>query len=662
MITLMPGICFASKADKEVLNRIWDYRRNFSVPVNGVEQNVYLRYSFSIVRRNPTLFLVPTMYVVAKGDRDYVGESYCRLNFRSVGDYELKRQVVCGTIPRQRIAMPTMFEFLTPNLYDVTLYPDHLLSPFHRSNRWFYRYTLHNTVGDTALLDFRPKTKNTQLVSGQAIVNTVTGRLMSVHLEGFFDQINFHVTVKMASKDTQTPLPELCTTETSFKFLGNNIESSCTAVFNCPTTLPDSLNRHVDRAMMASLRPIPLTSAYQHVYDQYDERERQEQMEEARDTTATNARHHTLDVMKDFAWNVIGDNLINGNSASSGRVTMKFSPLFNPLYLGYSRSQGISYRLDLGFRYNWNAHRYLTFNPRLGYNFKLKQFFYTTPIRMTYNPKRNGYAEIRFANGNRISNDALAQDFHKIMGDTVSMPEFNDQNLHIVNNVEAFDWLEVMAGVVYHRRTSRNRSIMEEAGLPTEFHSFAPLLTLRFTPWYKGPTLTVNYERSINNLFSSNLEYERWELDAAFIHRMKSLQIFNIRAGAGFYTQRNSNYFVDYTNFRAENLPSGWEDDWSGQFQLLSSLWYNSSDYYLRGHVSYDAPMLLLSNIPLIGKGIEKERIYVSALSIQHTRPYFELGYGFSNRFYSTAVFCNLLGGKVQEFGFKFTVELFRRW
>ena len=72
--------------------------------------------------------------------------------------------------------------------------------------------------------------------------------------------------------------------------------------------------------------------------------------------------------------------------------------------------------------------------------------------------------------------------------------------------------------------------------------------------------------------------------------------------------------------------------------------------------------MLFLNRLPLFGRIIEKERIYVSALSIQHTRPYMELGYGFTNRYFSTALFGSFLGHSGQEFGCKFTIELFRRW
>lgn len=641
------------------MNRIWYYQRNYTKPVSGQEQNVYLNYGFETVRRNPTLFLVPTMYVIAKGDRKYIGESYCKVKFRDMDSYDLKRQVVCGTIPYEHTAMTPMLESITPNFYDDTIYPERLLSPFHRANRMHYRYTINYAQGGLAVVHFKPRYSNTQLVSGQAVVDNATGRLQSVQFQAEFDMISFKVSTLMNMEDLHTPLPERCSTEATFRFIGNHIKAHCTAVYNCTTTLPDSIREQVDRQMMNQLRPIELTPEDKEIYREHDERRRKAMEAEQADTTAIS---RDWEWMKTVGWDIIGYNLINGHRTGSGPITMRVSPLLNPLYLGYSHSQGISYKLDLGLQYNWNAHRYLTLNPRLGYNFKQRQFYYSLPLRMNYNPKRNGYAEIRFANGNHISNGTLADDFHKKMGKGTRMPEYKDQFLQIVNNVVAFDWLEIMTGVVYHSRRALDEGIMRQAGMESTYNSFAPLLKLRITPWQEGPTLTTHYERGIKNILSSNLGYERWEFDASYLNRMKGLRYLNFRGGTGFYTHRSSTYFVDYENFRANNLPTGWEDDWSGQFQLLDSRWYNESYYYVRGHVSYDAPLLILSRLPLVGRAIEAERIYASILSIQHTRPYYEFGYGFSNRYMSAAVFANFLNQKIQDVGFKITVQIFNRW
>ena len=154
------------------------------------------------------------------------------------------------------------------------------------------------------------------------------------------------------------------------------------------------------------------------------------------------------------------NNFINSFHTHSENISLNVSPLLNPLYMGYSQSKGVSYKLDVGARYAWNPYRYLTLSPKLGYNFKGKQFYYTIPLRMTYNPKRNGYTELTWGNGNRTSHAALGEAFQKVMGDTISMPDFKDEYFQLVNNVAAFDWLEIMAGAIYHRRRSSNSDLM----------------------------------------------------------------------------------------------------------------------------------------------------------------------------------------------------------
>ena len=658
VMIFMPSICFANRtADSLLINRIWDFSRNYSEPVNGVEQNLYLRYTFGSQRRNPTLFLVPTLYTIAKGERDFIGESYCRIKYRTPSDYDLHRQVVCGTIPRNRFTMSAMVHYITPNLYDISIYPESILSPFHRSNRWYYKYRVVQRNGNQAMIRFRPRVNNTQLITGQAKVDIETGRVLSVTYKGEFDMISFNVNTVMNQNGGHLMLPERSTIDAKFNFLGNKVTSTFTAIYNCPVTLPDSLDEQDNRELMDSLRPIVLRRNEKILYQHYDSL-RMQSDSIVSDTTEIQKSNK----MKEILWDVIGDNLVNSTHADAGAFSMSISPILNPLYFEYSQSRGFSYRLKFGLQYSWNRYRYLTFNPDFGYNFKLRQFYYTAPLRMNYNPKRNGYAEFSWANGNRITNGYLVDDIQARLGPDFEVPEFKDEIFQLVNNVEAFDWLEITSGLVYHRRRSTNRSLMRQLNLPEEYRSFAPMLTLHIMPWRKGPMLTANYERSFANVFKSNLKYERWEFDASQKIKLSSLRLLNWRAGAGLYTDRSSDYFVDYTNFRDNNLPTGWEDEWTGQFQLLDSKWYNESDYYLRGHLSIESPLLALGWTPLVGHFVETEMIYASVLSIQHTHLYSEIGYGFTNRYFSTGIFASLLNHKFQGFGCKFTIEIFRRW
>ena len=442
MMIFMPGICFANRtADSLLINRIWDFSRNYSEPVNGIEQNLYLRYTFDSERRNPTLFLVPTMYTIAKGERDFIGESYCRIKYRTPSDYDLHRQVVCGTIPHNRFTMSAMVHYITPNLYAISIYPESILSPFHRSNRWYYKYRVLQRIGQHAVVRFRPRVNNTQLVTGNATVNIETGQVLSVVYEGEFDMISFKVYTEMNQTPGYQLLPAKSTINSKFNFLGNKVTATFTAIYDCPVTLPDSLDEQDNRELMDSLRPVKLRQKEVSLYQHHDSLSLLSDSIDslARDTTAIEKSNK----MKEILWDVIGDNLVNSTHADAGAFSMNISPILNPLYFEYSQSRGFSYRLKFGLQYTWNSHRYLTFNPYFGYNFKKQQFYYTAPLRMNYNPKRNGYAELTWANGNRINSGYLVEDIQKRMGPDFEVPEFKDEYFQLINNVEAFDWLEI---------------------------------------------------------------------------------------------------------------------------------------------------------------------------------------------------------------------------
>lgn len=653
----MSSICYASnrQSDSLLINRMWDFYEHPEKIADG-ERNVYVKCYTGIKRRNVLLWVIPTMYSIARGDREFLGEAYTKLKHHGTSNFDIHRQVFCSTVPHQRDVMPSIFEYITPNLYGIQLYPEKILSPFHRTNRYFYKYHVTEENGHTTV-HFRPRSSNTQLIKGKAIVDKTTGRVLSLEFHGEFDMLSFNVNTKMDQRNPFSPVPDLSKTETTFKFLGNNITTRVTSSFNCPITLPDSINDVEDYDLMEKLRPMPLDQEEARTLEAKQVQETKEKEEEKADTVQKSSHR-----LRDAAWDFVGDNLMSSKETGTETIQLSVSPLLNPLYMGYSSSSGISYKINFGLRYAWNQHRYLTLDPKFGYSFKKKLFYYDIPLRMTYNPKRNGFVELKWANGDRTSHAALSDAFHEAMGDSVDMPEFKNEYVQLINHIAAFNWLEFTAGIVYHRRWSTDPDLMNEAGLTSRYHSFAPTISVHLRPWQKGPTLTANYEHSIKDIFHSNMSYERWEFDAVYKHRNKSVRILNLRAGAGFYTQRSTEYFVDYTNFHDNNLATGWEDDWSGQFQLVDSRWYNESDYYVRGHVSYDSPLLMLSWVPLVGHFIETERIYLSALSIQHTRPYFEVGYGFQNRYLSTAVFASFLNLEYQSIGFKFTFELFRRW
>lgn len=639
-----------------MLNRIFSYKRNYSQSIYDTTHDIYLKYSFNTIRRNPTLFLIPSMYTIAKGSHNYLGETYGRITFRDINDFSIKRQISIGSIPRHSRTMPVMTKYIIPNLYGISLFGDHILSPFNYNNRKFYRYRVESVDSQTVHVRFNPRVNNTQLVYGHAIVDEATGRIRNAMLAGEFDMISFNIGVQM--EDDNTILPKSCKTSARFKFMGNNIETQFEANYNCKTPLPDSLGVISDLQQMAHIRPDSLSGYESYIYRKYYEEKL------APDTTKTGKRKNKL---KDIAWDIVGDHMLNSTGAQTSNASIRLSPILNPLYLSYSKSHGVSYKMKVNARYNFTSNKYLSYDPHVGYNFKIKKFYFNSPIRYNYNVKRNYWVELTWRNGNRITNSDVLEKIKDENRDTIDFASldldyFDDELLQLSNNIDIGDKWSITTGCVYHLRKAVNKSKMEELGKPSAYRSFAPQLTVQYRPSLRGPVFTANYERSFRGILKSNTEYERFELDASYKKRLRSLRSYSVRLGGGLYTNKSTDYFVDFTNFRDNYLPGDWEDDWTGQFQLLNSEWYNASQYYLRANVSYESPLLLLTWLPFVGKYIETERLYASALQIEHTRPYIELGYGLTNRYFSIGLFGSFLNGKLNEFGSKFTFELFRKW
>ena len=207
--------------DSVVLNRVMNYRSNSQHDIAGTQQNVYIKYSYQTDRRNVMLNLVPTMYTLAKGERLRVGESYCRLTYLGKNHIDLKRQVSAGNISHYKKAMPTVLELTVPFIYEECLFDNHTLSPFYRGNKRFYRYTIAYQSEQEAVISFRPKLTNTQLIAGKAYVEVPTGKITEVKFEGEYDMIDYKVDVIQSNEEGYTLLPQSCHVDAEFPFVGN---------------------------------------------------------------------------------------------------------------------------------------------------------------------------------------------------------------------------------------------------------------------------------------------------------------------------------------------------------------------------------------------------------------------------------------------------------
>mgnify|MGYP007133703844 CR=1 FL=1 len=246
------------KNDSLILQRIYDYQRANNDSIRSLQDNVYAKFRFNVEKRNILLRVIPSMRYLVKDPREYIRESYSKVTFNNAHDYNINSQVLTGTIRRNRMAMSALVDLMTPNIYDIALYEGHMLSPFNRHNRHYYRFSQSLQDDGTTRLDFRPKLYNTQLLNGYAIIETETGRIIKTLLNGEFDMISFRTEIQLGEEGGQALMSSRCSTAATFRFMGNRISALFDAAYHNPLSLPDTMQTVSSREMMDSIRPIPL--------------------------------------------------------------------------------------------------------------------------------------------------------------------------------------------------------------------------------------------------------------------------------------------------------------------------------------------------------------------------------------------------------------------
>lgn len=653
------------RLDTLVVNRIFNYRSSIDSTIEGYRTQAYLKYRVKTNRRNAALLCVPHLYTVARSkQKSHLGENYITLTFHESQPIETEVNARTSTLRRHRTIMPNVHGYLTPNIYQTTLMSDHLYSPFHSRNQRYYKYTVKQVFGTNANVEFRPRANNTQAVRGNAIVDVETGRIIRCTILGEFDMVAFEIDLTMGEEGLASLLPSTCVLKTKFSFFGNQLRAIYEARYGVTPLPVDTLVEGIKvRELLDTLRPIPLTPDEIAIYAEYDSLRRSN----TSDTTVVREKNF----IKDFLWDVIGDNLLNRIKGrfDKDRGFYRISPIINPLYLTYSHRKGLTYRITARAGYVFNENSDLYVRAKIGYSFKLNHTYFDIPLTYTFDDRNNGKVMLSWRNDELQASSTVLDQLKEKYGntfdwDTLELDYFKHSRLALTAQYDLNPYIGLETGILFNQWRSVDKEDFKVMGKPTLYKSTAlsEELTLRPLGW-RGPIVTIDYERTLDGVTRDDMDYEKWEFDCSYLKPLPCLRSLSLRAGFGFYTTSTKDtYFLDFNNFREDNIPGGWGDEWSGDFELLHRNWYNSSPYYVRANATYESPMLLLSWLPLIGTITESERIYVSALHLSQIKYYMELGYGFTNRVLSTGIFTGYEEFRHFSIGLRFDFKLFDRW
>lgn len=668
-------VAFARMEYDDLFRRIFTYERTVKADKTLSDSLFYYnyhKYLLSIDRRNVTLLAVPSLYSITRGHyRFCIGEVYDEVINHKNREYPTGHQASISSVPRLRKILPTIQNLIRPRLYDEVMFKDNILSPFNKLNKRYYKYRIKRVEDNVAEISFSPQINNTQLVTGRAEVDVTSGRIISCRLEGEYDMIDFTLNITPGKRGYSSLEAEKCRLEACFRFLGNKLRADYHFQKGLTRSIPSDSVMKSDFEKMEYLRPLPLTKAEKMYYAHLLSLKAQKQAEDSlkKDTVVKKS-----DFIKDVLWDKIGDNLINQikyNFGSKSQGTFRLGPIFNPLYMSYSDRRGVTYKSDLRLHYLFSPNAELSMRFKSGYSFKQKRFYYQFPVEWYFDKKRNGYLEFETGNGNYIVNHSILRDlednhiaFDTLKDKHLDLSRFKNNYTRLTLNYEFNDKLELKLGMVYHKRSAVDPRAFTLVNMPHVYRSLAPTAELKYRPWgWVGPLFSAKYERGLKGPFGANTVYENWEFDAQYLMQLTRLQSLSIKIGSGFYTHKDPNaYFLDYSNFWDNNIPGGWNDEWSGEFELLESEFYNLSEYYVRSNFTYEAPLLIMSRLPVVGRFLEIERLYLNMISVRQLNPHIEIGYGFRTRFFSLGVFSAFREWKYHSTGIKFGFELFRQW
>lgn len=693
--------------------------------VDEYKAGLYIKGWANIRKKNHLLRFIPSMFRIKKGVREYMMETYSELHYTAPDIYDQKVKAGVGTSSELWELDGRLLEYFHINVYSSTLLYDKLLSPLAPNAKKYYVYYVDSIMGEAHDRAFRirfmPKSKSFQLVGGYMVVSDNVWSVRELRFSGCSELLRFNNLVKMGQVGEEDEfLPVHFNVDATFRLLGNVVDGSYTAVLDYKeirrkepdavlrrnrsksrydlsesyTLLSDTNTYRRDTACFNRLRPIPLTPHEQQLYDDFFLR---------RDTLFSRKKPKSKRL--EF-WGQVGDALVSNYTLDFAKVgSVRCSPLVNPLLLSYSKSNGFSYRQEFKYNRLFAGDRLLRVVPKLGYNFNRKEFYWSVSSDFYYWPRKRAALHVNVGNGNRIYSSDVLDDLKAIPDsifdfDQIHLDYFKDLYLHVRHSWEIVNGLTLDVGLSMHRRTEVERSrfvllypdvpnVMSAGPLPVypgfdpsvlkkfrhSYNSFAPRVRLTWTPgqyYYmngdrkvnlrsKYPTVSLDWERGISGVIKSTGKYERIEVDYQHNIPLGLMRDIYYRLGWGAFTNQRELYFVDFVNLARSNLPVGWNDEIGGVFQLLDGRWYNSSREYVRGHLTYEAPFLLLRHLRKYTQHVLNERLYLNALMVPHLNPYLELGYGIGTHVFDFGIFASFANWKYQELGVKFTFELFNR-
>lgn len=694
-----------------ILKRSMSAAEKYNDLVESYRADVYMRTYVETQKKN---FLykfthwVPRFVLHDPRSDEAVIETISTLRFQYPSNYIQDVKNATGTLTGKRDIEMIPFQLLNINVYGETTNTESFFMPVRFSTRKYYIYKLIKSSfedGNTYYtIEFRPIYENPKLLRGNFVIESGTWRIVHFNAEGVESFTNFSFEITMGDTWISRFLPVNNVIYHTASYLGNVVASRNLAQIEYHDVKLRNSDKKEQNLNISSLfkvrldsvpvmndslfwnqnRAIPLQAKELDVIANFKKRRHHKLSDQSKIDSAQNGKKMQL-----FA-----QRMVMNSRYKVKATTIGYSGLLNPLMIGYSSVDGVTYRQKVSFNYLMKRSRSFKVKAFAGYLFKKKDFITDVTSSWNYEPYYQGSLSLSLGIGNPsysslfINNIADDLKENGVNIRDLNLRYYKDYYAKLFNDYELYNGLVATIGAEYHLRRPTEKNMMKlytslRSGsmenplgdILTDKNSFAPFIRLSWTPEqyyrYEGlqkiyvrsrfPTFKIEFSKGIPDIFRSASRYNRLEFDISQNIRFGLMNTIQYHVGVGKFTKQKKEYFSNFTFLAKNYFPDNWNDGIGGSFNLLDRHYFNYSDSYMQGHIMIESPFLILRNIPLISDFINRERIYVSQLYTPQIKSYTELGYGIGNRFFKTAnggIFASFFGTKFSEIGVKASFEL----
>lgn len=661
--------------------------------ISKYEAEIYIKGQAEILKKNALIRFAHHIFPVDRKTQNMMFEMVCGSKFESPNSFQYTVDAINGnSIPNKQKQQEVM-TFLNLNIYSPFIYNNAIIMPLARNAFKYYNYNLEDIIESNGSkiykIRFLPKQWSQKLMSGDIWIRDDMWSIEGVDFNGRLDFAQFNLKMKFGGDLQPFILPEKADLNLRYQVLGNVVECNYHSSFCFK-----EIEWIVEDLEEKKRKPLDLTKYYTLATDSIPVILDSLYWEEKRDVplntdenrllkTISNPQSDRIDSIKYLD---VTDHLTNSMSFNYRNARIKYSGILNPLQLGYSARNGITYKQQLRINKTYPNGQMLYIRPEIGYLFKRKEWFYKLKSEWLYKPEKKGGVSMVIANGNNSYSSQMMKVVNQHLKDSTF--NFDDLNLKyfrhyygtLKHETELAHGLLLSSAVTYHRRVPVKSKLEMDPGddvedlLNDKYIDFVPSIGISYTPrqFYRMigrkkeyvysyyPTFSLEYAHGIPNVLKSSGNYSRAELD---IHQTLPIGMFskiNYHASGGIYFMAKSTYFADFNYFARSNFPDSWSDKIGGVFHLLDRRWFNASDKYLQAHIMYESPFILLQAFKReASKHVLSERLYLGQLWTPALPSYTEFGYGIGNHLFNIAVFVGFERWEYQRIGFKFAFELF---